>query len=66
MRPHGTILFSFRATAFHLNEHEPGQASQTTAEPVAAQQFDDRNRAGSDAETTQEKGRQRWQGYVCP
>ena len=62
----GAILFSLGATAFHLNEHQPGKAGQTTADPVAAQQFNDCNRAGSDAEPTQEKCRQRWQGYTCP
>ena len=62
----GCILVSLAATAFHLNEHQPGEAGQTTAEPITAQQFNDRNRAGSDAEATQEKCRQRWQGCVCP
>jgi len=58
--------FSLGATAFHLNEHKPGKAGQTTANPVTAQQFNNRDRAGSDAEATQEECRQGWRGCVCP
>ena len=56
MRPHGDHPLQLQSdAAFYLNEHEPGQAGQTTADPVAEQQFDDRNRAGSDADHAGER-----------
>ena len=41
-------------TALYLDEHKPSQAAQTTSQPIATQQLDDCNRAGTNPEAPQQ------------
>jgi predicted DNA-binding protein with PD1-like motif len=50
-----------RQASLHLQEHQPGQACANATGPIATQKFDDRERAGGDAQGPQAKTAQRLQ-----